>query len=135
MVQSYSTDRMPGGLKGALVVVWLQAAVNLVYGIVLFHENRNDIDHGYTDDSGFLVTAAWVTLGTAVLLAACALGTAVHQDWARRTVIVLQVLNILAGVVLVLVGGAVPGLLGMVVSAAVIGGFGSAKAVAWVRRH
>jgi hypothetical protein len=76
-----------------------------------------------------------VTLGTAVLLAACALGAAAHQDWARRAVIALEVLNILSGVVLVLVGGAVPGLLGMVVSAAVIGGFGSTKAIAWVRRR
>jgi hypothetical protein len=133
MVQSNSTDPMPGGLKGALVVVWLQAVVNLVSAMVLFHQNQNDIDHGYTDDSGLAITAAWVTLGTAVLLAACALGTAAHQDWARRTVIALEVLNILGGVFFVLVGGAVPGLLGMVVAAAVIGGFGSAKAVAWVR--
>ncbi|MFJ9842382.1 hypothetical protein ACIRYZ_18240 [Kitasatospora sp. NPDC101155] len=135
MVQSYATDRMPGGLKGALVVVWLQAAVNLVFAMVLFRENRNDIANGYTDDSGLLVTAAWVTLGTALLLAACALGAAARQDWARRTVIALEVLNVLGGVLLVLVGGAVPGLVGMVVSAVVIGGFGSAKAVAWVRRR
>ncbi|MFE0461379.1 hypothetical protein ACFW1A_19240 [Kitasatospora sp. NPDC058965] len=135
MAQSYSTDRMPGGLKGALVVVWLQSAVNLVVALMLFHENQNETDHGITDDSTLLVTAAWVTLGTALLLAACAVGTAVHQDWARRTVMALEVLNILSGVLLVLVGGAAPGLLGMVVSAAVIGGFGSAKAIAWVRRR
>ncbi|WP_035841822.1 hypothetical protein [Kitasatospora azatica] len=135
MVQSYSTDRMPGGLKGALAVVWLQAVVNLVFAVVLFHENRNNIDHGYTDDSGLLVTGACVTLGTALLLAAGALGAAARHDWARRTVIALEVLNILGGVLLVLLGGTVSGLLGMLVSAVVIAGFGSTKAVAWVRRR
>ncbi|MER7584180.1 hypothetical protein [Kitasatospora sp. NPDC097691] len=133
MVQSKSTEPMPGGLKGALVVVWLQAAVNLVYALVGFHENQNDIDHGYTDHSGLLVMASWVTLGIAVLLAACALATAAHQDWARRTVIVLEVLNLLSDAVLVMAGGAVAGLLGMVVAVAVIGGFGSRRTIAWVR--
>ncbi|GAA2152440.1 hypothetical protein GCM10009760_49020 [Kitasatospora kazusensis] len=134
MVPSYSPDPMPGGLKGALVVVWIQAAGNLVFAMVMFHENRNDIDHGHTDNSSLLVTGAWVTLGTAVLLAVCALATAARQNWARRTLIGLQVLNILGGVFLALVGGGVPVLLGMVVSAAVIGGTGSAKAASWIQR-
>ncbi|GAA1271461.1 hypothetical protein GCM10009665_69600 [Kitasatospora nipponensis] len=132
MVQTYTNDRMPGGLKGALVVVWFQAVVNVVFAMNLFHEHRTDLDNGRTDDSGFLLTSAWGTLGIAALLAAGALGTAARHNWARRTVITLEALNILGGVVVVLLGGVVPGLLAMVVSATVIGGFGSTRAVAWI---
>ncbi|AUG80236.1 hypothetical protein CFP65_5539 [Kitasatospora sp. MMS16-BH015] len=133
MVQSPPSVRMPGGLKGALVAVWLQAAVNLVVAIVMFGMNRSDSDHGYTDDRALLLVAAWATLVAAVLLAAGALGTAARRDWARRTVIGLELLSILSGVVLTLLGGATQGLLGMVVAAAVIGGFSSTRAIGWVR--
>jgi hypothetical protein len=134
MAQPYSAVRMPGGLKAALVLVWLQAVANFVVAMVVFREYRNNIDHGHTDGNKLIGITAWVMLGTALLLVACGLGVAARQRWARPTVIALEVVNLLGGVLVVLTGGAVQGLLAMVVTAVVIAGFGSTKGIAWFRR-
>ncbi|MFC0432097.1 hypothetical protein [Kutzneria buriramensis] len=107
---------MPGRLRGVLAVLVLQVLGNGFVGWVVVSSLSQDGGSG----TGLDYLVGYLSLALAVLLVLCIACTVRPQPWVRPTVITIQALLILSGVVN-LVAGSLTGFIGIGVGIAVIG--------------
>jgi hypothetical protein len=111
---------MPGGLKGALVILWLQFLANAFVGYIILDELSEDASHGRSmDGTGFSYFLGYLSIAVAIVLAVCAVLALRGRSWVRPTIISIESLSILSGVVN-LFSGAFLGIVGIALSIGVI---------------
>jgi len=111
---------MPGRLKGALVVLWLQVLANALAGFLLLNSLSEDESHGRSmDGTGIFYFLGYFSIAVAIVLAVCAVLALRGRPWVRPTIISIESLSILSGVVNVF-SGAILGIVGVALSIGVI---------------
>jgi hypothetical protein len=122
---------MPGRLIGVLVVLGFQVLANGFLGWVLIDELNEDASHGASmDGAGVFYFLGYLSLVIAVVLLVCAVLTVRPQAWARPTIITIEGIAIISGVIN-LVSGAVASLLGIIIAIVVISVLMSEDAREW----
>lgn len=111
---------MPGGLRGALVVVVLQVLANGFLGWQLIDTLDEQASHGISRaGAGVGYFVGWLSMVLAVVLLACVVFTVRPRRWARPVVITIESFAIANGAV-TLVNGSVGGLFAIVLGIATI---------------
>lgn len=111
---------MPGRLIGVLVVVAVQILGNGFLGWALVDELNEDAEHGASmDGAGVFYFVGYLSIVIAAVLLVCAVLTVRPQAWARPTIITIEGIAIVSGLIN-LVNGAVASLLGIVIAVVVI---------------
>ncbi|MFD1147044.1 hypothetical protein [Saccharothrix hoggarensis] len=127
---------MPGVVKLVLVVLWFQGVANLFAAFVMATEIISDVDHGR--DSFIHIAPSFLTgsvaLVLAVLLILCAVRAPRRHRWVRTTVIVIQTVNLVAGVPALFIADPVPALIGMGLAATVLVLLAKSEAQTWFDR-
>ncbi|WP_240982684.1 hypothetical protein [Streptomyces sp. S3(2020)] len=126
--------RMPKNVRLAVVGVWVQAVLNLAAGAVLLAVVNDAVDHGQDEGTGALRFVAVLSLLIAGALLLCGVFAGKRSNGLRVTVIVIEALSLLSGVVGLLRGGGVSVLPGIAFALAVLRGFSSAEAKNWFDR-
>ncbi|MCX5336169.1 MULTISPECIES: hypothetical protein [unclassified Streptomyces] len=114
--------------------VWVQAVLNLAAGALLLAVVNNAADHGQDEGAGLLRFVAVLSLLIAGALLLCGVFAGKRSNGIRVTVIVIEVLSLLSGVVGLLKGGGASVLPGIAFALAMLRGFGSAEARNWFDR-
>lgn len=91
--------QMPKSVRQALVGVWIQAVLNLVVGFLLVALVSDGADHGREDGAGLIRFLAVVSLVIAGVLLLCGVFAERRLKGIRVTVIVIEALGVLIGVV------------------------------------
>ncbi|GAA0307857.1 hypothetical protein ACKI1I_04305 [Streptomyces turgidiscabies] len=125
---------MPKSVRLALVGVWLQAVLNLAAGFLLVAVVNDAVDHGRDEGAGLLRFVAVLSLLIAGALLLCGVFAGKRVNGIRVTVIVVEALGVLIGVVSLFQGGGVSVLPGIVFAVAVLRVFSSAEARNWFDR-
>lgn len=127
--------RRPGGLTAALVVLWFQVVTNLAGGILFLVLASVEAEHGR--DGTLVAVGGAVSVLAAPVLAVGAVGLARRRLSARTPVLVVEILVVLNGVVILVVGllnGLPPSsVIGIILAVLVIQGVFSPQATAWLR--
>ncbi|MEU1513260.1 hypothetical protein ABZ490_14040 [Streptomyces sp. NPDC005811] len=122
---------MPRNVRLALVGVWVQAVLNLAAGAVLLAVVSDAADHGRDEGVGLLRFVAVLSLLIAGALLLCGVLAGKRLNGIRVTVIVIEALGLLIGVLGLLQGGGVSVLPGIALALVVLRGFSSAEARNW----
>ncbi|GAA3853872.1 hypothetical protein GCM10023084_05150 [Streptomyces lacrimifluminis] len=125
---------MPKSVGPALVGVWVQAVLNLAVGFLLLALVNDAADHGQEEGAGLLRFLAVLSLLMAGALLLCGVFAGKRSNGIRVTVVVIEALSLLSGVLGLLQGGGVPVLPGIAFALAVLRGFSSAEARNWFDR-
>ncbi|MDQ1045302.1 hypothetical protein [Streptomyces sp. V4I2] len=125
--------QMPKSVRLALVGVWVQAVLNLAAGFLLLALVNDAADHGQDEGAGLLRFLAVLSLLIAGALLLCGVFAGKRSNWIRVTVIVIEALSLLSGVVGLLQGG-VSVLLGIAFALVVLRGFSTMEARNWFDR-
>ncbi|MFF0015344.1 hypothetical protein [Streptomyces sp. NPDC005374] len=126
--------QMPKSVRLALVGVWVQAVLNLAAGALLLAVVNDAVDHGRDEAAGLLRFLAVLSLLVAGVLLLCGVFAGKRSNGIRVTVIVIEALSLLTGVVGLFQGAGVSGLPSIVFALAVLRGFNSAEARNWFDR-
>ncbi|WP_343239815.1 hypothetical protein [Streptomyces sp. SID12488] len=113
--------------------VWIQGVLNLVVGFLSLALMNDAADHGQDEGSGMLRFLAVLTLVIAGALLLCGVFADKRSNGIRVTVIVIESLVLLSGVVGLFQSG-VSVLPGIVLALVVLRGFSSAEARNWFDR-
>lgn len=125
---------MPGRLIGVLVVLVIQAIGNGFLGWVLVDELNEDAGHGATvEGAGVFYFLGYLSIALAVVLLVCVVLTVRPRPWVRPVIITIEAFAIISSVIN-LVNGAVAGLIGIVLAAAIISVLLKEDVVDWYRR-
>lgn len=125
---------MPGRLVGVLVVLVVQAIGNGFLGWVIVDELNEDAEHGATmEGAGFFYFLGYLSIALAVLALVCVVFTVWPRAWVRPVVITIEGVAVVSGLVN-LVNGAIAGLVGIVIAAALITVMLNQDVVEWYRR-
>ncbi|WP_405639468.1 hypothetical protein [Streptomyces sp. NBC_00019] len=125
---------MPRNVRLAVVGVWVQALLNLAAGALLLAVVNNAADHGQDEGAGLLRFVAVLSLLIAGALLLCGVFAGKRSNGIRVTVIVIEVLSLLSGVVGLLKGGGASVLPGIAFALGMLRGFSSAEARNWFGR-
>lgn len=125
--------QMPKNVRLALVGVWVQAVLNLAAGFLLLAVVNDEVDHGQDEGAGLLRFVAVFSLVVAGALLLCGVFAGTRSNGIRVTVIVIEALSLLSGVVGLLNGGGVS-IAGIVFALVVLRGVCSAEARNWFDR-
>ncbi|MFD0277516.1 hypothetical protein ACFVHB_26915 [Kitasatospora sp. NPDC127111] len=125
----WASEQMPASIKWAVAGVWLHAVLNGIGALVLFGIATDP----YGSDAGLLRLLAALSLLIAVLLAVCAALAPRRAGWTRATVLVIEWLGIISGLLL-LFTGAVASLAGLAVSVLIVGAYTSNAGRSWFDR-
>jgi hypothetical protein len=113
--------RMPRQLKIVLAVLIFQILANSFVGYVVLAEVQDAESHGQdVEGAGLVYFASVLSFVAAALLLLCVVMTFQRLAWVRPTVITIQVVNIVSGLIALLSSGQVTALTGIVLSIAVI---------------
>ncbi|MDX2540429.1 hypothetical protein ACOT81_14380 [Streptomyces sp. WI04-05B] len=125
--------QMPKSVRQALVGVWIQGVLNLVAGFLLVALADDAADHGRGEGTGLVRSLAVLTLVIAGALLLCGVFAGRRLNGVRVTVIVIEALGLLIGVVGLFQGGfsVLPGIL---LAVLVLRGFSTAEARNWFDR-
>ncbi|WP_234441239.1 MULTISPECIES: hypothetical protein [Streptomyces] len=126
--------QMPKNVRLALVGVWVQAVLNLAAGALLLAVVNDAADHGQDEGAGLLRFVAVLSLLIAGALLLCGVLAGKRSNGIRVTVIVIEALSLLSGVLGLVQGGGVSVLPGIAFAIAVLRGFSSAEARNWFDR-
>lgn len=122
--------KRPTNLTVAIVILWIQAAANLLSGIFLIAVADSDRDADFTAATGLVSVLA------APVLAVCSFSLIRRKVWARVPVVVVETLIVLGGLVTsvqaLLAGGAPTGLVGVVLAGLVLQGCFGKESAAWL---
>lgn len=89
---------MPRTLRIAFGWVWFQAVINALGGFLILDSLNNDLDHGISvDNAGFLRFLGYLSYAATVLLVICAIAATQRLSWVRPTVIGVEILTIING--------------------------------------
>ncbi|MCX4761765.1 hypothetical protein OG562_12420 [Streptomyces sp. NBC_01275] len=122
--------QMPKNVRLATVGVWVQAVLNLAAGALLLAVVNDAADHGQDEGAGLLRFVAVLSLLIAGALLLCGVFAGQRSNGIRVTVIVIEALSLLSGVLGLLQGG-VSVLPGIALALVVLRGFSSAEARNW----
>ncbi|MDQ0760606.1 hypothetical protein [Streptomyces canus] len=125
--------QMPTSVRLALVGVWVQAVLNLAAGFLLLALVNDAADHGQDEGAGLLRFLAVLSLLIAGALLLCGVFAGKRSNGIRVTVIVIEALSLLIGVLGLLQGGfsALPGI---VFALVVLRNFSAVEARNWFDR-
>ncbi|MFF7946353.1 hypothetical protein [Streptomyces griseorubiginosus] len=123
--------QMPKNVRLALVGVWVQAVLNLAAGFLLLAVVNDAVDHGQDEGAGLLRFVAVLSLLIAGALLLCGVLAGKRSNGIRVTVIVIEALGLLSGVLGLFQGGGVGVVPGIVFAFVVLRGFSSAEARNW----
>ena len=126
--------QMPKNVRLAVVGVWVQAVLNLAAGGLLLAVVNDAADHGRDEGAGLLRFVAVLSLLIAGALLLCGVFAGKRSKGIRVTVIVIEALSLLSGVLGLLQGGGVSVLPGIAFALAMLRGFSSAEARNWFDR-
>jgi hypothetical protein len=129
MTTAQSTGGLPKPLRTALVLIVLQAVLNVLGGLLLLVSASDEADHG-GDSAGTLALLGWVSVIVALLLAGSAAATPGRRAWVRTTVIGVEALSVLGSVVS-LFSGAYTAVIGIAIAAFIIRAYLSEDAKRW----
>jgi hypothetical protein len=125
--------QMPKSVRLALVGVWVQAVLNLAAGFLLLALVNDAADHGQDEGAGLLRFLAVLSLLIAGALLLCGVLAGKRSNGIRVTVIVIEALSLLSGV-LGLLQGSVSVLPGIAFALVVLRGFSTVEARNWFDR-
>ncbi|MGW3101235.1 hypothetical protein [Streptomyces sp. NPDC001100] len=126
--------QMPRNVRLALVGVWVQAVLNLAAGFLLLAVVSDAVDHGQDEGAGLLRFVAVLSLLIAGALLLCGVFAGKRSNGIRVTVIVIEALSLLSGVLGLFQGGGVGVLPSIAFALVVLRGFSSAEARNWFDR-
>ncbi|ALG08779.1 hypothetical protein [Kibdelosporangium phytohabitans] len=89
-------QRMPGKLKLAMGILVFQALSNGFLGYLIIDAVTG---WGRTSNSGLLYFVGFLSIGIALVLLGCVLMAGTRQRWIRPTVIGIEVLGLIGGVI------------------------------------
>ncbi|MFE9438225.1 hypothetical protein ACFYO2_04280 [Streptomyces sp. NPDC006602] len=113
--------------------VWVQAVLNLAAGFLLLALVNDAADHGQDEGAGLLRFLAVLSLLIAGALLLCGVFAGKRSNGIRVTVIVIEALSLLSGV-LGLLQGSVSVLPGIAFALVVLRGFSTVEARNWFDR-
>lgn len=124
---------MPRQLKFVRVFLWIQAVLNLLVSVLVTGLAINELDHG-NEEAGLSLVLAVLGFVVAVVLVACAVRISRGSPWVRPTVIAVEGLSVVMGVISLVSGGAVTQLIGMAIAVAIIVTLNKPEERAWFTR-
>lgn len=124
---------MPRQLKFIRVFLWIQAVLNILVSALVTSLAINELDHG-NEEAGLALALALLGFVVAVVLIACAIRISRGSSWVRPTVIGVEGLVVVMGVISLFSGGAVTQLLGMAIAVAIIVTLNKPEERAWFTR-
>ncbi|MFB7908262.1 hypothetical protein ACFXPX_41655 [Kitasatospora sp. NPDC059146] len=126
MANQLADERMPTSLKWVVAGVWLHAVGNSAAGIFLLA-----LIHGQHGEGVAMVTfIAFLSILIGVLLGTCAALAPGGARWTRRTVLVIEWLAIVSGVIQ-LFSGSIISLAGIAIAGIIVRAYSSAEAKEW----
>ncbi|ONI75068.1 hypothetical protein ALI144C_40610 [Actinosynnema sp. ALI-1.44] len=100
MANGTDRQRMPGKLKLAMGILVFQALSNGFIGYLIIDTVTGRGSHGArTPNSGLLYFVGFLSVGIALVLLGCVLMAATRQRWIRPTVIGIEVIGLISGVI------------------------------------
>ncbi|MFD8495312.1 hypothetical protein [Amycolatopsis sp. NPDC059657] len=103
---------MPRPLKNVRILLWFQAISNILAGVLVTMVALNALDHG-DEDAALPLVIGIISLIIAVVLAVCAVMISRHAPWVRTTIMTLEGITLVAGVIGLVSGGAITLLIGI----------------------
>ncbi|MCE7011124.1 hypothetical protein LWC34_51220 [Kibdelosporangium philippinense] len=100
MTNEISQQRMPGRLKLTLGILVFQVLANGFIGFLIVDEISTRSSHGArTPNSGLLYFIGFLSIAIALTLLACVLMAGTRRAWIRMTVIGIEVVGLISGVI------------------------------------
>ncbi|WP_340683397.1 hypothetical protein LCL61_33190 [Amycolatopsis coloradensis] len=124
---------MPGRLKIVRGFLWAQAVLNVLASVLVTALAVNELEHG-NEEAGLALALALLGFVVAVVLIACAIRISRGSPWVRPTVIAVEGLVVVMGLVSLVNGGAITQLIGMGIAVGVIVVLTKPEESAWFRR-
>ncbi|WP_410649886.1 hypothetical protein [Amycolatopsis sp. cmx-4-54] len=124
---------MPGRLKIVRAFLWVQAVLNVLASALVTALAINELEHG-NEEAGLALALALLGFVVAVVLIACAIRISRGSPWVRPTVVVVEGLVVVMGLVSLVNGGAITQLIGMGIAVGVIVVLNKPEESAWFRR-
>ncbi|RSM63292.1 hypothetical protein [Amycolatopsis sp. WAC 01376] len=124
---------MPRQLKFVRVFLWVQAVLNILVSALVTALAINELDHG-NEEAGLALALALLGFVVAVVLIACAIRISRGSAWVRPTVIAVEGLAVVMGVISLVNGGAITQLIGMGIAIGIIVTLNKPEERAWFTR-
>lgn len=124
--------RMPGQLKIVIAVLVFQILANAFVGFVVLTDIQDAESHGQdVEGAGLAYFATFLSFVAAALLLLCVVMTFQRRAWVRPTIIGVEVVSILSGVIALLGSGQITAVTGIVLAIAVISTLNRDEVRAW----
>ncbi|MFB7620945.1 hypothetical protein [Kitasatospora sp. NPDC056181] len=124
--QQWGPEKMPGSVRWAVAGVWVHAVLNGLAGLFLFALMSDETG----DDAGLVRLVAVLSLLIAVILGICAALAPRRAGWTRITVLVIEWLSIISGL-LQLFSGAFIALAALAIALLIVTAFMSNDGKRW----
>ncbi|RSM76390.1 hypothetical protein DL991_24520 [Amycolatopsis sp. WAC 01375] len=124
---------MPRQLKFVRVFLWVQAVLNILVSALVTALAINELDHG-NEEAGLALALALLGFVVAVVLIACAIRISRGSAWVRPTVIAVEGLAVVMGLISLVNGGAITQLIGMGIAVGIIVTLNKPEERAWFTR-
>ncbi|WP_370942471.1 hypothetical protein AB5J62_25560 [Amycolatopsis sp. cg5] len=121
---------MPKPLKNVRILLWFQAVANILVGVLVTMVALNALDHG-DEDAALPLAIGIISLIIAVVLAVCAVMLSRRAAWVRTTVMALEGISVLSGVIGLVTGGAVTLLIGIAIAIGILVSLSNPEVKAW----
>ncbi|MFK0247651.1 hypothetical protein ACIQUM_23395 [Amycolatopsis azurea] len=124
---------MPRQLKTVRVFLWIQAVLNLLASALVTVLAINALDHG-DEEAGLALALALLGFVVSLVLVACAIRISRGSAWVRPTVIGVEALAVVLGLISLISGGAITQLIGMGIAIGIIVVLTKPEERAWFTR-
>lgn len=125
---------MPGRIIGILVIMVVQALANGFLGFIVLDAVSTSASHGRSvDGAGVVYFLGYLAIAVAVTLLACAALSPARFAWIRPTVITIEAIGVVAGLVN-LVNGQITAVAGIALAVGVIAALNRDEAREWYHR-
>jgi len=124
---------MPRQLKTVRVFLWIQAVLNLLASALVTILAINALDHG-DEEAGLALALALLGFVVSLVLIACAIRISRGSAWVRPTVIGVEGLSVVLGLISLISGGAITQLIGMGIAIGIIVVLTKPEESAWFTR-
>ncbi|UUV30143.1 hypothetical protein NQK81_36100 [Amycolatopsis roodepoortensis] len=124
---------MPGRLKLVRGFLWVQAVLNVLASALVTALAINELEHG-NEEAGLVLALAILGFAVAVVLIACAIRISRGSPWVRPTIVAVEGLVVVMGLVSLVNGGAITQLIGMGIAVGVIVVLNKPEESAWFKR-
>ncbi|MGY6650769.1 hypothetical protein ACXIZN_01255 [Amycolatopsis sp. TRM77291] len=124
---------MPGRLKLVRGFLWVQVVLNVLASALVTALAIDELEHG-NEEAGLVLALAILGFVVAVALIACAIRISRGSPWVRPTIVAVEGLVVIMGLVSLLNGGAITQLIGMGIAVGVIVVLNKPEESAWFKR-